>query len=157
MILKEAADQRVGEAQDGIEALRKIKNTDCDVMLPDMNMPGRSGIDLLPISKRWNQKCTFWYSVFILKIILHSVRLKPEIRIFTCKYRSFSEVFVVAIRKIHSKGRYISNTLAEQLASVSSLKHPLPTNCRAAKTRSLIKIRIWREVKDSSRRTWTQH
>src|SRR5659263_234243 len=49
-ILKEESDLIVvGEAQDGVEALEKIQKSDfeCDIMLLDMNMPGRSGIDLL--------------------------------------------------------------------------------------------------------------
>src|SRR5659263_405831 len=48
IILKEESDLIViGEAQDGAEAIEKIQNIDCDIMLLDMNMPGRSGIDLL--------------------------------------------------------------------------------------------------------------
>jgi YesN/AraC family two-component response regulator len=47
-ILKEESDLVVvGEAQNGDEVLQNIKNIDCDIMLLDMNMPGRSGLDLL--------------------------------------------------------------------------------------------------------------
>ena len=116
MILKEASDLVVvGEAQDGIEALRKIKNTDCDVMLLDMNMPGRSGIDLLADIKALKPK------MHILVLSIHpedkfALRtLKAGASGYLCKDTALEEL-VVAIRKIHSKGRYISNTLAEQLA-----------------------------------------
>ena len=44
-ILKEEPDLTVvGEAQSGDEVLENIRNIDCDIMLLDMNMPGRSGM-----------------------------------------------------------------------------------------------------------------
>ena len=48
MILKEASDLTVvGEAADGNEALKKLRTAECDVLVLDMNMPGKSGIELL--------------------------------------------------------------------------------------------------------------
>ena len=52
-ILKEEADLVVvGEAQNGDEVLQNIKDIDCDIMLLDMNMPGRSGLDLIADLKK---------------------------------------------------------------------------------------------------------
>lgn len=99
MILKEASDLVVvGEAQDGIEALRKIKNTDCDVMLLDMNMPGRSGIDLLADIKALKPK------MHILVLSIHpedkfALRtLKAGASGYLCKDTALEEL-VVADRK----------------------------------------------------------
>lgn len=116
MILKEASDLVVvGEAQDGVEALKKIRTTDCDVIVLDMNMPGRSGIELLADIKELRPK------VHILVLSIHpedkfALRtLKAGASGYLCKDTALEEL-VVAIRKIHTKGRYISTTLAEQLA-----------------------------------------
>ena len=115
-ILKEESDfVVVAEAQDGIEALEKIQHTDCDIMLLDMNMPGRSGIDLLSDLKIVKPQ------LHILVLSIHpedkfALRtLKAGASGYLCKDTALDEL-VIAIRKIHTKGRYLSTTLAEQLA-----------------------------------------
>ncbi len=115
-ILKEESDfMVVAEAQDGVQALEKIQHTDCDIMLLDMNMPGRSGIDLLSDLK------TVKPQLHILVLSIHpedkfALRtLKAGASGYLCKDTALDEL-VIAIRKIHSKGRYLSATLAEQLA-----------------------------------------
>src|SRR5665647_2559937 len=115
-ILKEESDfVVVAEAQDGVEALAKIQQTECDIMLLDMNMPGRSGIDLLSDLKILKPKLS------ILVLSIHpedkfALRtLKAGASGYLCKDTALDEL-VVAIRKIYTKGRYLSPTLAEQLA-----------------------------------------
>ena len=115
-ILKEESDLIVvGEAQDGVEVLEKIQTIDCDIMLLDMNMPGKSGIDLLSDLKIMKPK---------LPILVLSIQPEDKFALLTlkagasgylCKDAAVNEL-VVAIRKIHTKGRYLSNALAEQLA-----------------------------------------
>lgn len=115
-ILKEESDLVVvGEAQNGDEVLQNIKNIDCDIMLLDMNMPGRSGLDLLGDIKNLKPE------MHILVLSIHpedkfALRtLKSGASGYLCKDTALEEL-VVAIRKVHSKGRYLSTTLAEQLA-----------------------------------------
>jgi two-component system, NarL family, invasion response regulator UvrY len=116
MILKDAYDLTVvGEAFDGVDALDKIKKTEIDVMLLDMNMPGRSGIDLIVDIKALRPE------IRILILTIHpedkfALRtLKAGASGYLCKDTALEEL-VNAIRKIYIKGRYISPTLAEQLA-----------------------------------------
>jgi len=126
-ILKEESDLIVvAEAQNGVEALEKIPNTECDIMLLDMNMPGRSGIDLLSDLKALKPQLN------ILVLSIHpedkfALRtLKAGASGYLCKDTALDEL-VVAIRKIHAKGRYLSATLAEQLAfDVMPDKESLP-------------------------------
>lgn len=115
-ILKEESDLVVvGEAQDGAEALEKIQTVECDIMLLDMNMPGRNGLDLLGDLKKLKPQ------LHILVLSIHpedkfALRtLKAGASGYLCKDTALEEL-VVAIRKIHTRGRYLSLTLAEQLA-----------------------------------------
>lgn len=115
-ILKEESDLVVvGEAQDGVETLEKIQSTPCDIMLLDMNMPGRNGLDLLGDIKKLKPQ------LHILVLSIHpedkfALRtLKAGASGYLCKDTALEEL-VVAIRKISSRGRYLSPTLAEQLA-----------------------------------------
>jgi DNA-binding NarL/FixJ family response regulator len=116
MILKEESDiVVVGEAQNGAQAIDKIRKVDCDIMLLDMNMPGRNGIDLLMDIKALRPK------LHILVLSIHPEdkfalkTLKSGASGYLCKDTALEEL-VVAIHKINSKGRYISTSLAEQLA-----------------------------------------
>ncbi len=116
MILKEESDiVVVGEAQNGAQAIDKIRKVDCDIMLLDMNMPGRNGIDLLMDIKALRPK------LHILVLSIHPEdkfalkTLKSGASGYLCKDTALEEL-VVAIHKINLKGRYISTSLAEQLA-----------------------------------------
>ena len=116
MILKEASDLTVvGEAADGNEALKKLRTAECDVLVLDMNMPGKSGIELLTEIKALRPK------LHILVLTIHPEdrfalkTLKAGASGYLCKDTALEEL-EVAIRNIYNKGRYISNTLAEQLA-----------------------------------------
>jgi len=115
-ILKEESDLVVvGEAQNGDEVMQQIKDIDCDIMLLDMNMPGRSGLELLGDIKALKPQ------LHILVLSIHpedkfALRtLKSGASGYLCKDTALEEL-VVAVRKVYTKGRYLSTTLAEQLA-----------------------------------------
>ncbi len=80
-----------------------------------MNMPGKSGIELLTDLKNMKPQ------LHILVLSIHpedkfALRtLKAGASGYLCKDTALEEL-VVAIQKIYSKGRYLSTTLAEQLA-----------------------------------------
>jgi len=117
-ILKEEPDIIVaGEAQDGVDVFEKIQKPDfeCDVLLLDMNMPGRIGIDLLSDLKIVKPELP------ILVLSKHSEdkfalrTLKAGAAGYLWKDAALDEL-VIAIRKISTKGRYLSNALAEYMA-----------------------------------------
>lgn len=150
MILKEESDLVVvGEAQEGLEALEKIQKIDCDILLLDMNMPGRSGIDLLADLKSLKP------NLHILVLSIHpedkfALRtLKAGASGYLCKDTALEEL-VVAIRKIHTKGRYISTTLAEQLAfEIIPENETLPHESLSSRELEImIKLASGQKVKD---------
>jgi DNA-binding NarL/FixJ family response regulator len=105
----------VGEAGTGLEVLRGIRNSDCDVLLLDISMPGRTGLDILKDVRRENP------GVAILMLSMHSedqyaIRvLKAGASGYITKESAAGEL-IVAIRKVASGGRYVSAALAEKLA-----------------------------------------
>lgn len=116
MILKEESDiVVVGEASNGAQAIDKIRKVKCDIMLLDMNMPGRNGIDLLMDIKALRPKL----HILVLSIYPEDKfalkTLKSGASGYLCKDTALEEL-VVAIHKISTKGRYISTSLEEQLA-----------------------------------------
>ena len=115
-ILKDEVDLVVvGEARNGDEVLQNIKDIDCDIMLLDLNMPGRCGLDLIADLKELK------LNMHILVLSIHPEdmfvlrTLKTGASGYICKNTALKEL-LFAIRKVHSNGRYISTTLAEQLA-----------------------------------------
>lgn len=115
-ILSECSDMRVaGEAEHGFEALAKIRAEDWDVVLLDMAMPGKSGLDLLKQIKDEKPKL----AVLVLsmqKENQYAVRaLKAGASGYLCK-DSASADLVKAIRKVAEGGLFISAAVAENLA-----------------------------------------
>jgi DNA-binding NarL/FixJ family response regulator len=149
MILKEAPDLTVvGEAADGNEALKKLRTAECDVLVLDMNMPGKSGIELLTEIKALRPK------LHILVLTIHPEdkfalkTLKAGASGYLCKDTVLEEL-EVAIRKIYNKGRYISNTLAEQLAfEVVPDNRALHEQLSRRENEILVKIARGMKVKD---------
>ena len=149
MILKEAPDLTVvGEAADGNEALKKLRTAECDVLVLDMNMPGKSGIELLTEIKALRPK------LHILVLTIHPEdkfalkTLKAGASGYLCKDTALEEL-EIAIRKIYNKGRYISNTLAEQLAfEVVHDNRALHEQLSRRENEILVKIARGMKVKD---------
>lgn len=115
-ILSECSDMQVaGEADNGFDTLAKVRAEDWDVVLLDMAMPGKSGIDLLKQIKAEKPKL----AVLVLsmqKEDQYAVRtLKAGASGYLCK-DSASADLVKAIRKVAGGSLFISATVAENLA-----------------------------------------
>lgn len=115
-IIKEEADMKiVGEAQNATDVFEKLRHTTCDIISLDMNMPGRSGLDLVK-----ELKCQF-PKLLILVVSIHPEKrfalraLKAGASGYVTKDTALEEL-VYAIRKISTRGKYISASLAEHLA-----------------------------------------
>ncbi len=105
-----------GEANNGNEALDQISRQSWEVVLLDITMPGKSGLDVLKqlVSARPNTA--------VLVLSMHpedqyAVRvLKTGASGYITKNTASDEV-VTAVRKVLAGGRYVSSSLAETLAS----------------------------------------
>lgn len=115
-ILADNADMVVaGEAADGQEVLEHVRKEDWDLILLDISMPGRGGIDTLKQLKVEKPKLP----VLVLSMYpedQYAIRaLKAGASGYLTKV-SAPEELIEAIKKVSQGGRYISKSLAESLA-----------------------------------------
>src|SRR5499425_1188245 len=102
------------EAGDGHEALRIIQSQPCDVVLLDITMPNKSGLDVL---KELHAN-TPRLPVLVLSMHAEDQYAVRVLRAGAAGYltkESAPAKLVQAIRKIVRGGKYVSQTLAEKL------------------------------------------
>lgn len=104
-----------GEAANGLEALKQIREQPFDVALMDMSMPGRSGIELIKQVKAEKPKL----AVLVLSMHKEEQYAVRALRAGASGYltkESAPDQLVAAIRKIAGGGVFISAGVAERLA-----------------------------------------
>ena len=115
-IVTETRDMIVaGEASNGQELLDKIKENDYDVVVLDITMPGRNGIDVL----RQLRSERPGLPILMLSIHPEEQYALRALRAGASGYltkESAPDELVVAIQKVSRGGKYISSSLAEKLA-----------------------------------------
>jgi two-component system, NarL family, invasion response regulator UvrY len=127
MIIQQSHDiQLEGEASNGYELLAMLKEHSCDVLVMDISFPeGPDGLDLLKGIQEDYPK------IHVLVMSMHpeeqiGVRaLKAGASGYLVKGSVPSEL-VNAIRKVATGGKYVSPTLAEQLATELAGKRGKP-------------------------------
>lgn len=118
--IKDALEEKGGfkivdEANNGQETLAFIRSKNYDIVILDISMPGRSGLDILTDIKKSKPNLP------VLIISMHpeedyAVRaLKAGASGYVSKASRISE-FVEAITKVASGRKYVSESLAENMA-----------------------------------------
>ena len=114
VLLKSFANAQVGEAESAEEALAKIRQENWDLVVMDITMPGRSGLDILKDVQLAKP---------LLPVLIMSMHGEDQFAVrvlkagaagFISKHGAPDEL-VNAIRKILSGGKYVSKTVAEKL------------------------------------------
>ena len=105
----------VEEAGNGKEMIEKLEAEPFDIILLDISLPGRSGLDLIPEIKRIQK------NVGILVLSIHSDELYAQkaIRSGASGYltkTSAPEELIAAIFKVAGGGKYISASMAEKIS-----------------------------------------
>ena len=115
-VLEEEFDQVVfGEAQNTLEMLHHLQKEDWDVLILDITLPGRSGLEVLGELKLTHPNLP------VLVLSMHpedqyGIRvLKSGASGYMTKESAPDEI-VMAIRKVLRGGKYVSPSLAERLA-----------------------------------------
>ena len=108
--------EMTGEAGSGSELMTLIQEQTIDVVLLDISMPGRDGLEIL---KQIKQE---FPTVYVLMLSIYpeeqyAIRaLKAGAAGYLTKAAAPDEL-VIAIRKIAAGGRYVTSSLAEKLAA----------------------------------------
>src|SRR6267378_1472769 len=105
-----------GEARNAHEALTKVWKEPWDVVVLDITMPGRSGLEVLQEIKRSKPKLP------VLVLSMHpedqfAMRMLKAGAAGYMTKESAPEELVGAINKVVAGGRYVSSSLAERMAS----------------------------------------
>jgi DNA-binding NarL/FixJ family response regulator len=107
--------QVVGEAADGTEVMRRVRELDFDIIVQDLSMPGRSGMELIKMVRAEKPK---------LRILVLSMHQELQYAVRAIKSgasgyltkESAPAQLEQAIRKIAGGGAYVTAEVAEQLA-----------------------------------------
>ncbi|BBE49947.1 Response regulator UvrY [Ferriphaselus amnicola] len=115
-ILDDTPDLRVtGEAGSGMEAIQQVQSEEFDMVLLDISMPDKHGIDVLKQIKQIHPN---------LPVLMLSMHAEDQYALRSIKTgaagylnkQSAPAQLVTAIRQVASGKKYISSELAEQLA-----------------------------------------
>jgi two-component system invasion response regulator UvrY len=105
----------IGEAGDGNEALNLLKSNDFDIILLDISLPGRSGLEVLQtVKERWPST-----NVLMLSMLPQEQYALRAIKLGASGYLTkdtASEELLLAVRRVSAGGKYISQSIAESLA-----------------------------------------
>ncbi len=115
-IIEETADMAVADhASNGQEVLEKVRRNDYDLVLLDISMPGRDGLEILKELKIQRPNL----HVLMLSMYPEEQYAVRALRSGASGYltkESAPDELIAAIRKVSSGGKYVSSTLAEKLA-----------------------------------------
>ena len=115
IILKEYPAAHIEEANDTESAIQKTRDNEYNMVISDLTMPGRSGLELVHHIKQHYPKTP----VLILSIQpeeLYAIRsLKAGASGYLCKDTATNEL-VAAVGKALAGRRYISAAIAEKIA-----------------------------------------
>jgi two-component system invasion response regulator UvrY len=108
-----------GEARNAQEALDLVWKEDWDVVVLDITMPGRSGLEVLREIKRSRPRLP------VLVLSMHpenqfAVRVLKRGAAGYMTKESAPDELVGAVKKVLAGGRYVSSSLAEKLATYLS-------------------------------------
>jgi two-component system invasion response regulator UvrY len=115
ILAHELPDSLFGEARNSEEVLEAVRTRLWDVIILDITMPGRSGLDILKDLRLIDPRPP----ALVLSMHPESQLGKRALKLGAAGYLnkdSAPEELITALQKILSGGRYVSATLAQQLA-----------------------------------------
>ncbi len=116
-----------GEAGTASETLLRVRNDEIDVLILDLSMPGRSGLELLRQIKAERPKLA------VLVLSMHAEELYA-VRALAAGASGYltkdagADQLLAALRRLAAGGRHISDTVAELLAQEIGTRTPKPTH-----------------------------
>lgn len=114
ILLRHMESVECGEAENAEQVLTQVREHPWDLLILDITMPGRSGLDILADLKQLRPELP----VLVLSMLPEDQFGKRVLRAGAFGYlkkESAPEELIEAIRKVLSGGRYVSPALAEKI------------------------------------------
>jgi DNA-binding NarL/FixJ family response regulator len=114
ILLRHMESVECGEAENAEQVLTQVREHRWDLLILDITMPGRSGLDILADLKQLRPELP----VLVLSMLPEDQFGKRVLRAGAFGYlkkESAPEELIQAIRKVLSGGRYVSPALAEKI------------------------------------------
>lgn len=127
ILMRELDGAVCGEAKDASETLSRIQDAEWDLVILDITMPGRSGLEVLRDLKVARPKLP----VLVLSMHPEDQYARRLLKAGASGYMNKEgapEELVKAVRRVLAGGRYVSPALAEQLAADLSQDGGQPTH-----------------------------
>lgn len=138
----------VGEASNGDDVMIGISETNCDVLLLDLNIPGRQAFGLIKEIRKKKPKVR----ILIISSNPEDKYVLPFLRIGAMGYISKCaclDELVEAIRKVSANSKYLSHNLVEELTyDVLTEKTGIPRKLTGLESRVLLLISCGKEYKE---------
>ena len=140
-LIEDGGDMRVvAEAEDGRDAINKLRESSPDVAIIDISMPGVDGLEVI------NHFAAERPDLPIIVLTMHEeeqyvIRAISAGAMGYITKRSAPEQLVRAIRKVHSGGRYLTDMAAEALALHMAKGHSSKSLLDSLSTRELQVLR----------------
>lgn len=139
-------DVHIHEAGTAPEGLKKFRENDIDLVLLDINLPGKSGLDMLEDLKQLKAN---------VKILMISMYPEEQYAIRALKSgasgyltkESASDELLLAVDKIIKGGRYITQSLAEQIFDTLDIEGPVHGQLSNREFEVMIQIAKGKDIK----------
>ena len=115
LLVQEKDIKLVGETSNPFEVVDQIQKSKCEILILDLSMPGKSGLDVLKEIKTFVPEV----KVLIMTMLPEGQFAKRTLKAGASGYLtkdSAGEELITAIRRIASGRKYVTQALAEKLA-----------------------------------------
>jgi len=149
---QDAAIDTIGEAVSGNETLERLRDSAWDVVVLDINMPDRSGIDILAHIRTGYPKTR----VLVISAFSEKQYAIYALRAGAAGYLAKDQApedFMRAIRTVLAGRRFVSTTLAEMLVGAldEPADQPLHSTLSQREFQILCKLAVGRSVSEIAR------
>lgn len=129
----------VGEADNPDDTLDYISNNEVDILILDINLPGKSGLDILKQLKMFKPGL----HVLILSMYPEEQFAERTLKAGASGYltkESAPDELINAIRRVAKGGKYISHQLAEKLIFKKDAEYELPHQALSDREFQVLKL-----------------
>jgi two-component system, NarL family, invasion response regulator UvrY len=140
-------NMEITEAGDAVEALKKFRDEKFDVVLLDINLPGRGGLDVLEDMKSYNAEAKI-LMVSMYPERQYAIRALRSGALGYLTKESAPDELTIAVEKILKGGRYITQSIAEQIFDAIDNEGPAHELLSNRELEVLIQIAKGRSLKE---------